>query len=319
VREEGGPQGKTVPKKLAPAAIVALKRALTAAYWYKNDLRSFISGTLNDPHVLSRINWSDPKRDIVSGAVDQMASDQQRYGDELLTLMFEVAKIDDFSHLERLEDGPSKARQAQEAIDALRKLLQGHDQDFQNHREAQQRKAAARGQAERAAGVRQKLAELRAAYNSLLCAKPQERGYMLEKMIKELFDVFDLDPRASFRVVGEQIDGAFTFDSTDYLFEGKWQTHPIGAADLDSLAGKLSRKLDNALGMLLSINGFSTGGIKTYSSGGRRTILLMDGMDLMAVLDCRISLPDMLLRKRRHASQTGDIYLGIADILAGRP
>jgi hypothetical protein len=129
VREEGGPQGKTVPKKLAPAAIVALKRALTAAYWYKNDLRSFISGTLNDPHVLSRINWSDPKRDIVSGAVDQMASDQQRYGDELLTLMFEVAKIDDFSHLERLEDGLSKARQAQEAIDALRKLLQGHDQE----------------------------------------------------------------------------------------------------------------------------------------------------------------------------------------------
>ena len=129
-----------------------------------------------------------------------------------------------------------------------------------------------------------------------------------------MFELFDLDPRASFKIVGEQIDGAFTFDATDYLFEGKWQQEPIGAADLDVLAGKLSRKLDNTLGLFLSINGFSEDGVRAHSSG-RRLMILMDGSDLMAVLEGRIDLIQLLLRKRREASQTGSIYLRIHEIL----
>jgi hypothetical protein len=44
----------------------------------------------------------------------------------------------------------------------------------------------------------------------------------------------------------------------------------------------------------------------------------MDGADLMAVLEDRLSLPELLRRKRRHASQTGNIFFGVADILAGQ-
>jgi hypothetical protein len=43
----------------------------------------------------------------------------------------------------------------------------------------------------------------------------------------------------------------------------------------------------------------------------------MDGADLMAVLEERIGLPQLLLRKRRHAAQTGNILLKSADILIG--
>jgi hypothetical protein len=142
----------------------------------------------------------------------------------------------------------------------------------------------------------------------------QQRGYRLETILRKLFELFDLDPRASFRIVGEQIDGAFTFDNTDYLFEGKWQQELVGAADLDVLAGKLSRKLDNTLGLFLSINGFSEDGVKAHSSG-RRVMILMDGSDLMAVLEGRIDLIQLLLRKRREASQTGNIYLRIHEVL----
>ena len=133
-------------------------------------------------------------------------------------------------------------------------------------------------------------------------------------MLKELFQLFDLDPKASFRIVGEQIDGAFSFEGTDYLLEAKWQQEPIGAAELDGMAGKLSRKLDNTLGLFLSINGYSEDAVKAHSSG-RRLVLLMDGSDLMAVLEGRIDLVQLLLRKRRHASETGNIYLRIHEIL----
>ena len=142
----------------------------------------------------------------------------------------------------------------------------------------------------------------------------QRRGYRLEKILRSLFEICDLDPRASFKIVGEQIDGAFSFETTDYLFEGKWQQEPVGAAALDVLAGKLSRKLDNALGLFLSVNGFSQDGVAAHSSG-RRIMLLMDGSDLMAVLEGRIDLIHLLLRKRREASQTGNIYLRFSETL----
>lgn len=148
----------------------------------------------------------------------------------------------------------------------------------------------------------------------LSAADPQRRGYRLERILRELFSLFDLDPKASFKVTGEQIDGAFTFQSIDYLLEAKWQKDPVNAADLDSMAGKLSRKLENTLGLYLSVNGFSEDGVRQHSSG-RRLMILIDGSDLMAVLEARIDLIQLLLRKRRHAAQTGNIYLRIHELL----
>lgn len=306
-------------RKIAPDAIVALKRALTTVYWYKNDLRSFLTTSLRNPHLLSRINWSDTKRDIVGVLVDEMEWNQEQYGDDLINLMFDVAKINDFAHLVRLEDGAAKAKEARAAVVALKTHLEGHEEILHDRRKSEEVRNAASDRAKRNTAVQAKLAELRDQYLSLLGANHQDRGYILEKILRELFDLFDLDPRASFKVTGEQIDGAFTFDSTDYLFEGKWHADPIGAAALDALDGKLNRKLDNALGLFLAISGFSREGIGAYTSSGRKLLLLMDGADLMAILEDRIKLPDLLLRKRRHASQTGNVFFSVADILAGRP
>ena len=41
----------------------------------------------------------------------------------------------------------------------------------------------------------------------------------------------------------------------------------------------------------------------------------MDGNDLMAVLDHRIDFKDMLFRKRRHASDTGNIFLKFDEMI----
>jgi hypothetical protein len=141
----------------------------------------------------------------------------------------------------------------------------------------------------------------------------QGRGFELEKVMYDLFELFDLDPKASFRNTGEQIDGAFSFDGTDYLFEAKWQQELANAAALDGFAAKVRRKLENTLGVFLSINGFSQDGIAAHSSGGA-VVILMDGADLMAVLEERIDFVSLLLRKKRHAAQTGNIYLRFHEI-----
>lgn len=142
----------------------------------------------------------------------------------------------------------------------------------------------------------------------------KKRGFELERVMYDLFELFDLDPKASFRTVGEQIDGAFSLSGTDFLFEAKWRQKQSDAGELDAFAAKVRRKLENTLGVFLSINGFSADGIAAHSSGGA-VIVLMDGADLMAVLEERIDFTTLLLRKKRHAAQTGEIYLPIHQIL----
>ncbi|HEX9945262.1 MAG TPA: hypothetical protein VGG03_24900 [Thermoanaerobaculia bacterium] len=229
--------------------------------------------------------------------------------------MSEVSRISDFSHLERLDGGKEKAKLARQAVEALRKLTAAHDALYEEQRQMEERRELAHAEMMRKSAVRQKLEDLTKEYYILLSSEePQQRGFRLERIIRELFEIFDLDPRASFRIVGEQIDGAFTFEGTDYLFEGKWQQDPVAAEDLDGFAGKLGRKLENTLGLFLSVNGFSEDGVKAHSSG-RRLMILMDGSDLMAVLEGRVDLIQLLLRKRRHAAQTGNIYLRLHEIL----
>ena len=167
-------------------------------------------------------------------------------------------------------------------------------------------------------GVRDRLKEIEKDYLGLISStNPQQRGFDLERVLRELFTLFDLDPKASFRITGEQIDGAFTFDNTDYILEAKWQQEPVGTQGLDTLHSKLTRTTtDITLGLFLSINGYSDDAVKAHSSG-RRLMILMDGSHLMAVIEGRIDLMQLLLRMRRHASQTGNIYLRIHEILIG--
>jgi hypothetical protein len=302
-------------KKIAPAAIQTLKEALTNVYWYKSELRSFLSHCLSDPSILARLNWQDYKRNIVATLIDHLAKHEEVYQRDIIRLMDEVARIDDFSHLRRLEDGKEKEGKARDAVEALRKQLLGHKKIRDEEKEAEQRREEAHRKLLQVNAVQQKLKEMTAEFLTLLTADdPQKRGFRLEKLLKELFQLFDLDSKASFRITGEQIDGAFSFEGTDYLLEARWQQDPVIAKDIDSLAGKLSRKLDNTLGLYLSINGYSEDAVKAHSSG-RRLVILMDGSDLMAVLEGRIDLVQLLLRKRRKAAETGNIYLRIHEIL----
>ena len=253
---------------IAPAAINALKEALWAIYWYKNDLRHFLIHAVDDQAVLGRVNWDDHKRNIVAAVIEYLARNQPRYQTTLLNLMVEVSRLEDFSHLARLDDGAVKAKRAKESVAALKLLVTPHADMIEEERAAQKRREQGKQDAARNLGVRQALEGLQQEYFQLLGSnEPQKRGFRLEHIVKTLFELFDLDPKSSFRVVGEQIDGAFTFDKTDYLFEAKWQKEPVDIGDLDGFSTKVSRRLDNTLGLFLSINGFSPDAITAHSKG----------------------------------------------------
>jgi hypothetical protein len=300
-------------KQVSSAALQSLKEALASIYWYKGEMKSFVTNCLSDPTILSRINWDEYKWKISTDLVDYLAQDQETYLGDLRRLIDEVCKVNNFRHLERLDDGREKARKAKEAVDALKAMVKTHDDKVKTDREIEDRRKKAFQEKSKHASFSTKLEELKSGYYQILKLLPQQRGFEFEKMLRSIFELFDLDPKASFRNTGEQIDGAFTFDGTDFLFEAKWQNNPSAIQDLDAFSGKLTRKLDNTLGLFISMNGFSEDGVKAHSTG-RRMMVLMDGSDIMAVLEGRIDLVQLLYRKRRHASHTGNIYLKIHEI-----
>jgi hypothetical protein len=303
-------------KKISPAALIALKEALTHIYWTRNDLRKFVEFTIKNKTIVSTIDWQgNVKFESISQLIDRMTARPDIFQEDLLYLFNEVASFSDFTHLKRWEDSEIKIKTAQEKVAALRKHAHGHFELLKKTEEIEKRRVKAEGKRSQSIDYQNKLNSLKEEFIQMSVSKnPQGRGYQFEKFLNDLFIFFDLDPKTSFKISGEQIDGAFTFDNTDYLLEAKWQQGAINAGDLYKFAGKLSGKLKNTLGLYISMGVYSPE-CTEVDAPGIKSMILMDGADLFGVLDNRITLPDLLYRKRRHASRTGEIYLKIDKIL----
>lgn len=288
---------------------MALKEALCSVYWYKSELRGFLQLCLSNPSILNKFNWDNYKRQIASDVVDFLYFNPDMHLGDLTKICYEICKINDFSHLQQLDDGYQKIEKARSAVEQLKQLVEPHQEVKNEQDEIKKRQSKAAQKLKENIAVRQKLETIKNKYMTLVSSdNAQSRGFELEKVMYELFDLFDLDPKASFKNLGEQIDGAFSLDGTEYLFEAKWQKGLINKADLAVFSDKVKTKLENTLGVFLSINGYSQDGVSAHQAGGA-AIILMDGGDLMAVLEERIDFTSLILRKKRHAAQTGGIYL----------
>jgi len=304
-----------MPKRFSPAAIHALKDALSSVYWYKSDLRSFLQNSLGDRRLIASLDWSAYKRQIVSDLVDDLCENQDANLAALTRLCYDVTEMRAFPHLEQLDGGKQKAAKARNAVEQLRQLVDSHTEAKREDADFRERQKQFQERIRQSGAVRAKLEELKQQFMSIaMGANPQQRGFEVERLMLDLFELFDLDPKAAFRNVGEQIDGAFTLEGTDYLFEAKWQQEPVAVQELDGFSAKVGRKLENTLGLFLSMNGFSPDAIAAHSRGTPNTVL-MDGADLLAVLEQRIDFVSLLIRKKRHAAQTGRIFLPIHEVL----
>jgi len=300
-------------KKISAQAIIALKEALANIYWRKQDLRQFIYLTIKNNLIVSTIDWDNNiKYESVSQLIDRMTTRPDMYYEDLMLLLQETSSFNDFSHLKKWDDAEKKIQKAKDAVTKLRQQTKGYFDIIAELKEAEKRREANIQKMKSSIAFSEKLEDLKARF--LLIASNenhQERGYDLEKLLNELFILFDLDPKSSFKIRGEQIDGAFTFDTQDYLLEAKWQKKQLSASSLYEFGAKISGKLKNTLGLFISLEGFSTDCLKVENPT-LKSMILMDGLDLMIVLDGRIKLTDLIYLKRRHASQTGEIFYRIS-------
>jgi hypothetical protein len=303
-------------KSFSPEAILALKEALTHIYWKRKDIKTFVYHTIENKMIVTTIDFeSSTKEESVSILIDRMVSRQDIYHDDLLRLFDAVLHFKDFSHLKKWEGAETKIANAKNSVEALRNHAKGFFQLKEEQERSEERRIAYELMQHEKEVARAKVSNINNSFLNLVGLKNNnERGYAFEAFLNDLFEYYDLDPRRSFKIIGEQIDGAFTFENTDYIVEAKWQKELVNAGELYKFAGKISGKLKITLGLFISFNGYS-GEALDVDAPGIKSMILMDGSDLMAVLDERIDLTELLYRKRRHASETGNIYLKVNDIL----
>jgi len=302
-------------KKFSPNAIQALKEALTHIYWKKQDLRSFVYHTVENKLFISTIDWVNNRKAESAGIlVDRMVERPDLYEKDLFQLFDVTMHFNDFTHLKQWEDSEKMIRRAKDAVEALRKHAEGYFKLKEEKEKVEARRSVFSNMQKEKENFANMISVLKDDFGGLILEpNAQKRGFAFEKFLNSLFTLLDLEPKESFRIVGEQIDGAFTFDGNDFLLEAKWQEKPIELGELYKFGGKIEGRLKLTLGLVISINGF-TADYNVSKSSSMKTMLLMDGADLMAVLENRIDLKDMLFRKRRHASDTGDIFLKYRDM-----
>lgn len=158
----------------------------------------------------------------------------------------------------------------------------------------------------------QKLTQLLVGVSRLA---PQARGYEFERFLKAMFDAYGLGPRASFRLVGEQIDGSFVLNSETYLLEAKWQSEATGAEALHTFQGKLREKASWSRGLFVSYSGFSPDGL--YAFGRGKSLICMDGFDIAEMLRLKLSIAKVVEAKVRYAAETGSPFVSVRDLFGG--
>ena len=125
---------------------------------------------------------------------------------------------------------------------------------------------------------------------------PQARGYQFERYLNRLFKDCALEPRESFRIKGEQIDGSFVLRNDIYLLEAKWTNKLTEKSDLVVFNEKVSSKSGFTRGLFISFAGYSR----------KVNIVLMTVQELAVALTREMNISTVIWNKVRALAEEGN-------------
>lgn len=205
-----------------------------------------------------------------------------------------------------------KAQELSRALEATDARIRGIES---NAREAEAR----RRKVERKQIVAKESALLLQMFDEQLSGSvsPQQRGYFLEELLGRTFALHQVAISKSFRrnSQGEQIDAAFELDGTYYLVECRWRAERADIRDLDGLAGQVGRSGRQTMGMFLAINGWSPNVVPLLKQNPSKSIFLMEGSDLRAVLAQSVDLKVLLKAKVKALNLESEPYVPASSIV----
>jgi hypothetical protein len=126
-------------------------------------------------------------------------------------------------------------------------------------------------------------------------------------ILLELSKLCGLEVTELFRVHGEQIDGTMKFDG-EHSLEAKWHDQSASNEPLCQFAGKVEGKMYGR-GIFVSVQGYSEPVVRSLVIGKAIKAILVDGEDLVLVLERHLTFAEMIDRKVKAAQTRGLIYV----------
>lgn len=123
-----------------------------------------------------------------------------------------------------------------------------------------------------------------------------------------------MQPRESFKIVGEQIDGSFLLHNEVYLLEAKWTNKKIDKGNLVVFNEKVSSKSGFTRGLYISFSGYSDEALQTFSNGRTVNIVLMTVQELAITLSRKMDLAEVLSYKVRALAEEGNYNKSIFEM-----
>lgn len=296
--------------KVTPRLIELTYEATLKSYWRKEALRKFLRGAhVTESHLSTWVLAEESKRQFLDRTFHKLQGSDR--GKALICQMAKyLSEQTTFPDLENWEDSGVKIAEAKGAVRELQKYLAAQEEELRSDKDREEakkrareeRRAIQRSQTDKFK-LQQRLDGLHASVGT------QEGGYAFQDWFYDLLEYCEIQNRRPFMSNGRQIDGSMTLEGTTYLVELKFTAKQADATDIDSLRSKVDDKADNTMGVMVSISGYSSVAI-TQASGRKTTLLLLDARHLYLFLSGVLSFKEVVTRLRRHASQTGEAYLG---------
>lgn len=154
--------------------------------------------------------------------------------------------------------------------------------------------------------------EIKKKYEELLDGKTyseQQRGFEFEKLIFSVLQNEELEPRASYKPEGEQVDGSFFWQGQTFLLEAKWVKKPLPASSIYAFKGKLDGKFHTTSGIFISVNGYNNDVEDALKFGKSLNIILFDTTDIPLIFNGVVPFTEILKFKLRQAGDTGSLQV----------
>lgn len=298
--------------KITPHLVQLAYEAALKSFWRKESLRKF----LRQSHVAEShlATWSpdESKRDFLDRTFAALQRSEK--GKAVIGQMaIFLAEQTTFPDLRNWEDSATKIQDASKAVAELKAFVARQNEEVRSEREREVAKAKSR---EERAVIQQQRTSLSALMQRLNDLAPQmgtaPGGYAFQDWFYDLLAFTEIEHRRPYNTGGRQIDGSVTVDGTTYLIELKFTADQAGGPDIDIFRGKVESKADNTMGLFVSMAGYSSVAVKE-ASGKKSTLLLLDASHIYLVLTGGMQYIDVVRRVRRHASQTGESFLSVAE------
>lgn len=296
---------QTVPEVVRRAIVEACRHA----FYYKDDVKALFLASGTPEHLWERYAGDDISKAKTSRMV---LSELAAMGEAGSTIQVRIA--DELCQMDRPDSNAADPKAGRAALADLRREVERARLRSDPDKDAAERRRAAAEQRENAAQARhQALREVHARFVAMLvepttAAERQRRGYDFERLLVDLFAIAEITYKPPYRSAHEQIDGSLHFRGFTYLVEAKWRSTAPDFGDLVKFKANVDGKLESTRGLFISMAGYDANVLEhliSVARGSRNNLVLVDGYDLTAILEGRISVADALIEKIDAAEQRG--------------